>query len=128
MSTFKADYIIARQEELAGNTSSIPVKTVVNGTAKAWVNFNGSGTIAIRANFNVASITDNGVGVYTVNMANALVDTNYSATFGICLNATEIIGDYSDLTARTSSTIKIRTYNIAGAAGDPIQVNVSINR
>lgn len=46
--------------------------------ARAWVNFNGSGTVAIRAAFNVSSITDNGVGDYTVNFANAMPDANYA--------------------------------------------------
>lgn len=47
--------------------------------AKAWVNFNGTGTVAIRGDFNVTSITDNGTGDYTVNFTNALGDGNYSA-------------------------------------------------
>jgi hypothetical protein len=47
-------------------------------TAKAWVNFNGTGTVAIRASGNVSSITDNGTGDYTVNFTNAMVDANYS--------------------------------------------------
>jgi hypothetical protein len=46
--------------------------------AKAWVNFNGTGTVAIRASFNVSSITDNGTGDYTVNYTNALTDANYA--------------------------------------------------
>ncbi len=46
--------------------------------ARAWVNFNGVGTVAIRANFNVNSITDNGAGTYIINFANAMSDTNYS--------------------------------------------------
>jgi hypothetical protein len=50
----------------------------LNGTAKAWVNFNGTGTVSIRASFNVTSITDNGTGDYTVNFTNALADANYS--------------------------------------------------
>lgn len=50
----------------------------INGAAKAWVNFNGTGTVAIRAGFNVSSITDNGTGDYTVNFTNALTDANYS--------------------------------------------------
>ena len=84
MSTFKADYLIARQEELNGNTSSIPVKTVVNGTPKSWVNFNGTSTIATRASFNVSSLTDNGgTGDYTVNFSDALFDANYSLA-GTC--------------------------------------------
>jgi hypothetical protein len=45
---------------------------------RAWVNFNGSGTVAIRASGNVSSITDNGAGDYTVNMTNAMPDTNYA--------------------------------------------------
>lgn len=48
--------------------------------ARAWVNFNGTGTVAIRASGNVSSITDNGVGDYTVNFTTAMPDTNYSAS------------------------------------------------
>jgi hypothetical protein len=44
---------------------------------KAWVNFNGTGTVAIRASYNVSSITDNGVGNYTVNFTTAMADANY---------------------------------------------------
>lgn len=47
---------------------------------RAWVNFNGTGTVAIRASGNVSSITDNGVGDYTVNFATAMPDANYSFT------------------------------------------------
>jgi hypothetical protein len=55
----------------------------VSGTApiypcRAWVNFNGTGTVAIRASGNVTSITDNGTGDYTVNFTTALPDANYS--------------------------------------------------
>ena len=53
--------------------STVPV-------AKAWVNFNGTGTVAIRASYNVSSITDNGVGDYTVNFTTALVDVNYASS------------------------------------------------
>ncbi|NBX48434.1 hypothetical protein EBT25_00485 [bacterium] len=45
---------------------------------KAWVNFNGTGTVAIRASYNVSSITDNGIGNYTVNFTTAMPDANYS--------------------------------------------------
>lgn len=45
---------------------------------KAWVNFNGTGTVAIRASYNVTSITDNGTGDYTVNFTTALQDANYA--------------------------------------------------
>jgi hypothetical protein len=45
---------------------------------RAWVNFNGTGTVAIRASGNVSSITDNGTGNYTINFTNAMPDANYS--------------------------------------------------
>lgn len=45
---------------------------------RAWVNFNGTSTVAIRASGNVTSITDNGTGDYTVNFTNAMPDINYS--------------------------------------------------
>lgn len=44
---------------------------------RAWVNFNGTGTVAIRGSGNVSSITDNGVGDYTLNFTNAMPDANY---------------------------------------------------
>lgn len=47
------------------------------GAAKAWVNFNGTGTVAIREQFNVSSITDLGTGAYEVNFMTLLQDENY---------------------------------------------------
>jgi len=47
---------------------------------RAWVNFNGTGTVAIRASGNVSSITDNGTGDYTVNFTTAMPDANYAAS------------------------------------------------
>jgi len=63
-------------------TQSTDVLNVINGSAKAWVNFNGTGTVAIRQAYNVSSITDNGAGDYTVNYTNAFADSNYCATVG----------------------------------------------
>jgi hypothetical protein len=50
------------------------------GVCRAWVNFNGTSTVAIRASFNVTSITDNGTGDYTANFTTAMTDANYSMT------------------------------------------------
>lgn len=47
--------------------------------ARAWVNFNGTGTIAIRASGNVSSITDSGTALYRVNFSTAMADANYAA-------------------------------------------------
>jgi len=52
------------------------------GQVRAWVNFNGTGTVAIRESLNVSSITDHGEGQYTVNFTTAMVDANY------CTNVT----------------------------------------
>jgi hypothetical protein len=49
---------------------------------RAWVNFNGTGTVAIRASGNVTSITDNGTGDYTLNFTTAMVDANYCVSLG----------------------------------------------
>lgn len=67
---------------LSDGTTSIPTNTVVNGSAKAWANLNGTGTIALRDSFNVASITDNGTGDYTASFTAAMVDADYA--FNAC--------------------------------------------
>ena len=77
MSTLKLG-TIATQD----GTESTEVTNVVNGSAKAWVNFKGTGTVAIRRSFNVNSITDNGTGNYTVNFTTSMVDANYCSVFG----------------------------------------------
>jgi hypothetical protein len=68
----------------ASNTSTTTLQGTVNAPGlangvKAWVNFNGTGTVAIRASYNVSSITDNGAGDYTMNFTTALADANYAA-------------------------------------------------
>ena len=73
MSTLK----VATIQDTSGNNSSTPSQ-VAQGRAKAWVNFNGTGTVAIRDDFNVSSITDNGTGNYTVNLTSAMSRTNYA--------------------------------------------------
>jgi hypothetical protein len=78
MSTLRVDTI----QNAAGTDSPISVP----GTAKAWVNFNGTGTVAIRASYNVSSITDNGVGDYTVNFTTALADANFSGVISASYN------------------------------------------
>jgi hypothetical protein len=54
---------------------------------RAWVNFNGTGTPAIRASGNVSSITDNGTGDYTINFTTSMSDANY-AVAGVCVGST----------------------------------------
>jgi len=60
------------------STKALSPGLVAGGLCRAWVNFNGTGTVAIRAAHNVSSITDHGSGDYTITFATAMPDTNYS--------------------------------------------------
>lgn len=68
-------------------SKTIPTETVIGGTPKAWVNFNGTGTVAIRRAFNVLSVTDNSTGNWTVNFTNPLPDGNYAFSVSGPLNS-----------------------------------------
>ena len=61
---------------------------------KAWVNFNGTGTVAIRESYNVSTITDNGTGDYTVNFTTAMPDANYAPAIATQRNpySTSVVG------------------------------------
>jgi hypothetical protein len=102
---------------------------------RAWVNFNGTGTVAIRASGNVSSITDNGTGDYTVNFTTNMPDANYSynvvASNGgeplrVGFNAT---GGATVEVAPTTSAFRFYTNNSGNTAQvDPKYVNVSVFR
>ena len=61
-------------------SKSVGADYVIDGSAKAWVNFNGTGTIAARDSLNVSSLTDNGSGDYTVNFTNGFADVNHASS------------------------------------------------
>jgi hypothetical protein len=63
---------------LNNDTGVLATQNGMTGIAKAWCNFDGTGTVAIRDSFNVSSITDNGTGDYTVNFTTAMPNANYS--------------------------------------------------
>lgn len=120
-------------------TKSVPIADVVNGTARAWVNFNGTGTVAIRAQYNVASITDNGTGDYTVNFTTAMPDADYSVqatSLPIATNDTRgitvaIQGAYNTgPTSMTSSGVRICTGSgvTLGQLLDTVTICVAIFR
>ena len=71
-----------------GSIATEPVGTAPGYMARAWVNFNGTGTVAIRASGNVTSITDLGVGQYAVNITTAMPDASYS----VCLSTSDAGG------------------------------------
>ena len=103
--------------------------------ARAWVNFNGIGTVAIRASGNVSSITDNGTGDYTINFTTAMPDTNYNTSFGGQQDDTSqaltiglrLTADSGTGASVTTSAIRLLSAQ-AGGAADIYWANVSIFR
>jgi hypothetical protein len=105
---------------LTGNVAAAQITTALNATGsaplyacRAWVNFNGTGTVAIRGSGNVSSITDNNTGNYTVNFTTAMSDENYA------INAFAKRGDnvanIATVTARnagvySNSAVEVLTY------------------
>lgn len=115
-------------KDTSGGNASTSAE-IYSGRCKAWVNFNGAGTVAARGQFNVNSLDDNGTGNYSINFASALSDTNFTvnATTGGTSNA-YLVRDYTDNTARTTSKITILCVTNAGAGVNPDYINVVIFR
>jgi hypothetical protein len=112
-----------------GSTGAITVND-----AKAWVNFNGTGTVAIRGSFNVTSITDNGTGDYTINFTNALSDASYAPTFMVGRDSTniDVYCAIDPSVAPNSNALRIRTAFLsqvsAGTYADLPRINVAVFR
>jgi hypothetical protein len=100
----------------------------VTTNALAWVNFNGTGTVAIRSSYNVSSITDNGTGDYTVNFATALADANYAAVVWAATSGSTgiFVPTQSSTTVPTSSALRLVTRNSSATANDLDYVQVAI--
>jgi hypothetical protein len=95
----------------------------VSGTApiypcRAWVNFNGTGTIAIRASGNVSSITDNNIGNYSINFTTAMTDANYSGSF--CGNGLAQIPVFY---ITSTSSVQVLYYD---TAGNPVDNSICV--
>lgn len=100
-----------------------------NFKVRAWVNFNGTGVVAIRAAGNVSSITDNGTGDYTVNFASAMPDANYVAGgCGSLAGATDARRQSESSTPRTVSAFRVVTSNLSDAATDSTYVSLAFLR
>ena len=115
---------------LSDGTNSTSSTNCIQGSAKAWVNFNGTGTVAIRASYNVSSITDNGTGDYTVNFTNPMSDTNYSF-FGQTRRESAGFGENSlvpgSTDTKTVSALQVRT-GYGTTQVDYPEINVSVFR
>ena len=94
---------------IKSNSSAAPVFQNTSGTekgqlAKAWINYNGTGTVSIRDSFNVCSLTDNGEGLYTITFTNAMSNNDY------CVQCTSHMWeDNSDDNARISGATNMST-------------------
>ena len=104
MSTLKVNTI----QNTSAAHSSTP-EEIAQGRAKAWINFNGTGTIAIRDSFNVSSITDNGTGDTTVTLSTA----QPSSDFVVCANSghtsTDPLRSVGLFASLTTTTFRIFT-------------------
>lgn len=103
----------------------------VNNTrvCKAWVNFNGTGTPAIRASFNVSGITDNAVGQYTINFTTAMPDVNYAVVgVGHQLGADHVVANVQSTADQLVGSVKVHTTNYNGANTDPDILSLTIFR
>tara|TARA_E500000305_G_C3891510_1_gene174442 strand:- start:96 stop:509 length:414 start_codon:yes stop_codon:yes gene_type:complete len=128
----------AELAEFGSGISSGP--NAVEGLAKAWINFNGAGTIATRDSFNAASIADNGTGQYTVTYSSAMGNTSYMtlASSGCNRNGNSYTswcaadttssgtGDTDAYTNKTSSALQICNLTGANTADDTIDINLLV--
>ena len=119
-----------------GAGTSTSMDNAIYGSAKAWVNFNGttSSPSTIRASYNVTSVTKSGTGNYTVNFTNAMSDSNYTvsgtARYTTSTNSMYLaIGDSGGGGTYSTSAVKVRSVSFsAGGDYDCDIVNVVIVR
>lgn len=98
---------------------------------RAWVNFDGTGAVPIRASGNVSSITDNGTADYTVNFTTAMVDTSYSICGAAGLNTTslKVVCQPYNLSPPATGSVRIQVPNADGImTNDSVYVSVAIFR
>ena len=115
-------------KDAAGN-NSVGMSYVANGSAKAWVNFDGSGTVAILDSMNTASITDVGTGAYSANYTNAMSNT-FAAKFYSCdgNNSTNYARIGTMYGAASASLAQVRTHLASNTTlADMDRVNITVN-
>lgn len=122
MSTLKVNTL----QDSSGNNPST-ASQIAQGRAKAWVNFNGTGTVAMRDNFNVSSITDSGTGVYTANFTTAMANANYASVVSTGNNDKGRYGIMIDSDDKTTSACKIFGFQTStGSSLDSEEVSLAV--
>ena len=99
------------------------------GIARASVNFNGTGVLAIRDSYNVTSVTDNGTGDYTINFTATFNNANYTAVSNYTQTDTAVGGGndgQASLHTYTTSSLDVFVADGSGIANDPIVCNVIV--
>jgi hypothetical protein len=114
-------------DNVSDGTLSIPTTYVTNGSAKAWVNFNGTGTIAARDSLNLSSLTDNGTGDYTVNFTNAFATANYvmsgtSGRAGVATGNGRTVTPYTTAPAAGAMRFAVKADDSTNADDDLVYV------
>ena len=97
---------------------------------RAWVNFNGTGTVAVIASGNVSSVTDGGTGQYTINFTSALVDNKYSIVGTPSENGanTILFMPYRAGTSKSTTVCEVQTLIASSGFVDPPEVNIAVFR
>jgi hypothetical protein len=114
---------------LNDDTGVLATQNGMTGIAKAWVNFNGTGTVAIRASFNVSSITDNGAGDYTVNFTTAMPDANFAGSMMNNQNNGSGTAGIAYLWSIAKATTTFRVGNVLGGAfTDSSDISIAVFR
>ena len=116
----------------ASSNNSIATSFIAGGSAKSWVNFNGTGTIATRDSLNVASLTDSGTGNHDINFSSSMADANYSRSTHMqrentTANYANIDGSYNSDTYSTS-TLEVRTIYMNSAASGAVDSPIVSNQ
>ena len=111
-----SDLKVTTISDLAGTG---PVTLTKQSAAKAWVNFNGTGTIAVRESYNVASLTDTAIGIYKVNLTSSMSNADYSNVSG-SLSMVFSQATCQDISTASSVGIKIQD----GAASTFIDASI----
>jgi hypothetical protein len=110
----------------ASSGNSTAMSTINQGTAKAWINFNGTSTIATRDSFNVSSIADDGTGTYTITINNDMANADYCTTSGVGRGGLATCTFLNDGTwAATAGSGQVICANSSNAAFDPPAVLAS---
>ena len=115
---------------LSDGTNGTSSTNCIQGSAKAWVNFDGT-TGARASSYNVSSVTVSSTGTYLVNLTNALADANWTMVSAIKIDTTTVnplMVMVNQLATSTSSVVPVTTRQYNGTQYTPLNVYVAVFR